>query len=72
MKEISFLRGVPSEEALEAVTGIVEKGYGWALREYGAKLLQYQTPGVSDFNGFIPLKKHWPIVTASSATRTNA
>ena len=57
MKEISFLRGVPSEEALEAVTGIVEKGYGWALREYGAKLLQYQTPGVSDFNGFMPLKK---------------
>ena len=57
MGEISFLRGVPAEEALEAVAGIVEKNYVAALREYGTKLLQYQTPGVSDFNGFIPLKK---------------
>ena len=43
--EISFLRGVPAEEALEAVAGIVEKNYVAALREYGTKLLQYQTPG---------------------------
>jgi 2-aminoadipate transaminase len=57
MGEISFLRGVPAEEALEAVTGIVENNYVTAIREYGAKLLQYQIPGLSDFNGFIPLKK---------------
>jgi 2-aminoadipate transaminase len=57
MGEISFLRGVPAEDALEAVTGIVEKNYVKALGEYGAKLLQYQIPGLSDFNGFIPLKK---------------
>lgn len=57
MGEISFLRGVPAEEALEAVAGIVEKNYVSAFREYGAKLLQYQIPGLSDFNGFIPLKK---------------
>jgi 2-aminoadipate transaminase len=57
MKEIGFLRGVPAEEALEAVAAIVEKGYVQALREYGAKLLQYQISGLSDFNGFIPLKK---------------
>jgi len=57
MKEIGFLRGVPAEEALEAVAGIVEEGYARALREYGAKLLQYQIPGLSDFNGFMPLKK---------------
>jgi len=57
MGEISFLRGVPAEDALEAVAGIVEKNYVKALREYGAKLLQYQIPGLSDFNGFIPLKK---------------
>ncbi len=57
MKEIGFLRGVPAEEALEAVAGIVGKGYARALREYGAKLLQYQIPGLSDFNGFMPLKK---------------
>ena len=57
MGEISFLRGVPAQEALEAVAGIVENNYVKALREHGAKLLQYQIPGLSDFNGFIPLKK---------------
>ena len=57
MGEISFLRGVPAEDALEAVAGIVENHYVKAMREYGAKLLQYQIPGLSDFNGFIPLKK---------------
>jgi 2-aminoadipate transaminase len=58
MGEISFLRGVPAEDALEAVAGIVENNYVKAMREYGAKLLQYQIPGLSDFNGFIPLKKN--------------
>jgi 2-aminoadipate transaminase len=57
MGEISFLRGVPAQDALEAVVGIVENNYVKAMREYGAKLLQYQIPGLSDFNGFIPLKK---------------
>jgi 2-aminoadipate transaminase len=57
MGEISFLRGVPAEDALEAVAGMVENNYVKAMREYGAKLLQYQIPGLSDFNGFIPLKK---------------
>jgi len=57
MREISFLRGVPAEEALEAVAGIVEKNYVKAFRKYGAKLLQYQIPGLSDFSGFMPLKK---------------
>ncbi|MBM4313409.1 MAG: PLP-dependent aminotransferase family protein [Deltaproteobacteria bacterium] len=57
MGEISFLRGVPAEDALEAVAGMVENHYVKAMREYGAKLLQYQIPGLSDFNGFIPLKK---------------
>jgi len=57
MSEISFLRGVPAEEALEAVAGVVEKNYAEALRTYGPKLLQYQTPGVADFNGFVPLKQ---------------
>jgi 2-aminoadipate transaminase len=57
MEGISFLRGVPAEEALEKVSRVVEKGYADALREYGAKLLQYQTPGLTDFNGFVPLKQ---------------
>jgi 2-aminoadipate transaminase len=57
MEGISFLRGVPAEEALEKVSRIVEKGYAEALRQYGPKLLQYQTPGLTDFNGFVPLKQ---------------
>ncbi len=57
MGEISFLRGVPAEEALERIAGAVEKYYVEALRTYGPKLLQYQTPGLTDFNGFIALKK---------------
>ena len=57
MEAISFLRGVPAEEALEKVSHVVGKGYAEALRVYGAKLLQYQTPGLTDFNGFVPLKQ---------------
>jgi 2-aminoadipate transaminase len=57
MDQISFLRGVPAEEALEAIAGAVAKGYAEVLRIYGPKLLQYQTPGVADFNGFVPLKE---------------
>jgi 2-aminoadipate transaminase len=57
MGEISFLRGVPAEEALEAVAGIVEKNYIEALHKYSPKLLQYQIPGLTDFNGFMPLKQ---------------
>ena len=57
MANISFLRGVPADEALAAITDIVAQGYEKALKNFGHKLLQYQTPGVTDFNGFIPLKE---------------
>jgi 2-aminoadipate transaminase len=57
MEQISFLRGVPAEEALEAIADIVAKGYAEVLRAYGPKILQYQTPGLADFNGFVPLKE---------------
>jgi len=57
MGNISFLRGVPAEEALAAITDVVAQGYASALKAYGAQILQYQTPGVTDFNGFIPLKE---------------
>ena len=57
MPQISFLRGVPAEEALEAIADVVAKGYAEVLRTYGSKLLQYQTPGLADFNGFVPLKE---------------
>jgi 2-aminoadipate transaminase len=57
MGSISFLRGVPAGEALAAVTDVIAQGYADALKDYGAKILQYQTPGVTDFNGFFPLKE---------------
>jgi 2-aminoadipate transaminase len=57
MEQISFLRGVPAEEALEAIADVVAKGYAEVLRNYGPKILQYQTPGLADFNGFVPLKE---------------
>ena len=57
MEQISFLRGVPAEEALEAIADVVVKGYAEVFRAYGPKLLQYQTPGLADFNGFVPLKE---------------
>jgi 2-aminoadipate transaminase len=57
MGNVSFLRGVPAEEALAAVTEAVAQGYARALKGYGAQILQYQTPGITDFNGFIPLKE---------------
>jgi len=57
MSQISFLRGVPAEEALEAVSELVANSYGEVVRTYGSQILQYQTPGIADFNGFIPLKQ---------------
>lgn len=57
MPEISFLRGVPAEEALDAVKETVAAGYQDALEHYGARVLQYSTPGTADFNGFVPLKE---------------
>jgi 2-aminoadipate transaminase len=57
MEQISFLRGVPADEALEAIADMVARSFGEVLRMYGSKLLQYQTPGLADFNGFVPLKE---------------
>ena len=57
MTEISFLRGVPADEALEKITELVADSYAEVVKTYGARLLQYQTPSVTDFNGFIPLKQ---------------
>jgi DNA-binding transcriptional MocR family regulator len=57
MGQISFLRGVPADEALAAVTDRIAQAYARALKAYGAQVLQYQTPDVTDFNGFIPLRE---------------
>jgi 2-aminoadipate transaminase len=57
MEQISFLRGVPAEEALETIANTVARSFREVLRMYGSKVLQYQTPGLADFNGFVPLKE---------------
>ena len=57
MNPISFLRGVPADDALQPLVQVVEKGYSDALKKYGGGVLQYRTNGLTDFNGFIPLKE---------------
>lgn len=57
MQKINFLRGVPADEALVPIAGIFAENFATIFKEYGGPVLQYQTPGLSDFLGFIPLKK---------------
>lgn len=56
MNEISFLRGVPALEALTEIAETVANTYKEVVNKYGTGVLQYQTPGTANFNGFIPLK----------------
>lgn len=56
MTQVNFLRGVPADEALVPIAEAFSREYSNNLNKYGAKLVQYQTAGLSDFNGFIPLK----------------
>jgi 2-aminoadipate transaminase len=56
MPQVNFLRGVPADEALVPIAKALSEEYARNLERYGAKLVQYQTAGLSDFNGFIPLK----------------
>ena len=51
-RSVSFLRGVPADEALAALAPAVSKGYGDAIEKYGTALLQY-----GHFNGFEPLRE---------------
>ena len=57
MSMINFLRGVPALEALEPVADAMAREYAHVMKEYGTSLIQYQTAGLTDFNGFIPLKQ---------------
>lgn len=57
MQKINFLRGVPADEALLPIAGVFAEQYANVFKEYGGGVLQYQTPGLSDFLGFMPLKK---------------
>lgn len=57
MSDISFLRGVPANEALDEVKDGVAEAYADALSKFGSAVLQYTTPGLADFNGFVPLKE---------------
>ncbi|HUV12443.1 MAG TPA: hypothetical protein VMY18_02305, partial [Acidobacteriota bacterium] len=56
MTQVNFLRGVPADEALVPIAEAFSREYTNNLQKYGAKLVQYQTAGLSDFNGFLPLK----------------
>lgn len=49
---INFLRGVPSEEALESLIPAVSEGYERVIRHYGTTVLQY-----GHFTGFKPLRE---------------
>ncbi len=55
--QVNFLRGVPADEALVPVANALSEAYRTVLREYGSRLVQYQTPGLTDFLGFRPLKE---------------
>ncbi len=54
---VNFLRGVPADEALVPVAQELAKAYPAVLSEQSGKLIQYQSPGVSDFLGFHALKQ---------------
>lgn len=55
--QVNFLRGVPADEVLKPVAAAFAEAYEIVLREFGDRLVQYQTPGLSDFLGFLPLKQ---------------
>ena len=55
--QVNFLRGVPADEALKPVAAVFGKAYQAVLDEFGDRLVQYQTPGLSNFLGFVPLKR---------------
>ena len=57
MSTINFLRGVPAEEALVPVAEALGREYSNVLQELGPDVIQYQRPGLADFNGFVPLKE---------------
>ena len=57
MANINFLRGVPADEALVPVASALSKAYAEVLEEFGGKIIQYQTPGLTDFLGYHRLKE---------------
>ena len=55
--QINFLRGVPADEALQPVAEALAEEYARVLKDLGGSLIQYKTPGLTDFNGYVPLKQ---------------
>jgi 2-aminoadipate transaminase len=55
--QINFLRGVPADEALQPVAEALADEYARVLTELGGKIIQYKTAGLTDFNGYVPLKQ---------------
>lgn len=56
-KPINFLRGVPADEALVPVAEAFQSVFPEVLGEFGGRLIQYQSQGLTDFNGYVPLKR---------------
>jgi DNA-binding transcriptional MocR family regulator len=54
---INFLRGVPADVALVPVAEALSKAYAQVLAKFGGKIIQYQSPGLTDFLGFNGLKE---------------
>lgn len=55
--QVNFLRGVPADEALKPVMRMLAEQYAGAIEKFGTGVVQYATPGLADFNGFVPLKQ---------------
>ena len=55
--KVNFLRGVPADEALVPVARAFATAYPEVLNSLSDKLIQYQSPGVSDFLGYHALKQ---------------
>ncbi|MFQ5603981.1 MAG: aminotransferase class I/II-fold pyridoxal phosphate-dependent enzyme [bacterium] len=57
MQQINFLRGTPADEALIPVSEFFTHEFPKVFQKYGDRILQYQSPGLTDFLGFHPLKE---------------
>jgi DNA-binding transcriptional MocR family regulator len=56
LANINFLRGVPADEALVPVAQALSDAYSKVFADFGGKIIQYGSPGLTDFLGYNGLK----------------